>query len=346
MSELKTFKCPNCDGRLEFDTASQQLKCPYCDGTFDPAIFDEGKEYVVDNEKWNDDHYLVYTCKSCGGTIMADQDTAADSCPYCGNPIVVMGNVSGDFKPKKIIPFQQDKEKAKEEFRKHLKGKILLPKEFRSEATLDEIKGIYVPFWIFDGTANAQAWYNATRTHSWREGDYDVTETQYYRLYRSGRVSFASVPVNASKKMDNSLTESVEPFRYSDAKDFSDNYLAGFYADRYSKDVDDSRKLANNRIMNSTEQLFASTTSHFTSVTPTGSDIRVFNGKQEYVMYPMWLLNVNYKDKKYAFAMNGQTGKFVGDLPIDEMKYRFIMLGIFVITLVVLSLIQFLVIGG
>ncbi len=346
MSEIKTFKCPNCDGRLEFDTASQQLKCPYCDGKFDPALFDEGQDYIVSNETWDDSQYLVYTCKSCGGTIMADEDTAADSCPYCGNPIVVKGNVSGDFKPKKIIPFKHDKEKAKEEFKKHLHGKILLPKAFRSEATFDEIKGIYVPFWVFDGTANAQMWYNATRRHSWREGDYDVTETEFYRLYRSGRVSFESVPVNASAKMDNRLAESVEPFHYKEAKDFSDNYFAGFYADRYSKDVGESRQLANRRIINSTESMFASTTSSFDTCTPAGSDIRVYNGKQEYVMYPMWLLNVKYKDKNYAFAMNGETGKFIGDLPIDEMKYRFIMLGIFAIVTVLLSVIQFLAMRG
>ena len=32
----------------------------------------------------------------------------------------------------------------------------------------------------------------------------------------------------------------------------------------------------------------------------------------------MWILNTTWKDKKYLFAMNGQTGKFVGDLPMDK----------------------------
>ena len=32
--------------------------------------------------------------------------------------------------------------------------------------------------------------------------------------------------------------------------------------------------------------------------------------------------NVKYNGKLYTFAMNGQTGKFVGDLPVDKSKYK------------------------
>ena len=35
----------------------------------------------------------------------------------------------------------------------------------------------------------------------------------------------------------------------------------------------------------------------------------------------MWLLNTKWQDKDYLFAINGQTGKTVGDLPVDKGKY-------------------------
>ena len=38
-------------------------------------------------------------------------------------------------------------------------------------------------------------------------------------------------------------------------------------------------------------------------------------------MYPVWILNTTYKDEHYLFAMNGQTGKFVGKLPTDWGKF-------------------------
>ena len=341
MSELKEYKCPNCGGRLEFDTQTQKLKCPFCEGVFDPELFDEETDFVVSNEQWNDSDLLMYTCNSCGGTIMADEQTAASSCPYCGNPIVVTGNVSGIYKPKKVIPFAFDKKQAKEKYREFLKGKPLLPPAFRSDAVIDEIKGIYVPYWIFDGKANAGMWFDATRSHSWSDGEYNYHETSYYKVFRSGRVDFSDIPVDATSKIADDLTESIEPFDATQAKDFSSNYLPGYYADKYDVDVEESRKIANSRISNSTASLFSSTTAGYDTCVPSSSRISIVNGRQEYVMYPVWLLNVKYDGKIYPFAMNGQTGKFVGELPTDKGRYLSILLGVFLGGTALLSAIQF-----
>ncbi|MBQ3295455.1 MAG: hypothetical protein IJH00_03100 [Erysipelotrichaceae bacterium] len=341
MSELRDFKCPNCSGALEFDTKSQKLKCPYCDGTFDPEVFNEGTDFTVNNEEWNDDNIIVYSCRSCGGAIMADRDTAATSCPYCGNPVVMTSNVSGVFKPKKIIPFKLDKKQAKERYKKHLLNKYLLPDAFTSEAAIDEIKGVYVPYWLFDGRANARMWFDATRVRFYTEGDYDCTETSYYKLFRAGSVRFLDVPVDASSKIPDELTQSVEPYDNAESKDFNTSYLAGYVADKYDVDVAESRDIANSRISNSTSALFSSTTMGYDSVIPTSSSIAITEGNQEYVMYPMWLLNVDYNGKKYTFAMNGQTGKFVGDLPSDNGKLIKAMALVFFGITILGSLIQF-----
>ena len=342
MSELKDFKCPNCSGALEFDTKTQKLRCPYCEGTFDPEIFDEGTNFKVENEVWNDENIKVYSCHSCGGTIMADEQTAATSCPYCGNPVVMVSNVSGMFKPKKIVPFMLDKKQAKAKYLEHLKGKTLLPKEFTNEATIDEIKGIYVPYWLFDGKANARMWFDATRVRYYTEGEYDCKETSYYKLFRSGSVRFKDVPVDASSKVNDEIVESIEPFDISQAKDFNDTYLAGYLADKYDIEIPESREKANSRINNSTAALFASTTPGYNSVFPSGSSISINEGNQEYVMLPVWLLNVKYQDKLYTFAMNGQTGKFVGNLPADNGKFTRILAIIFISVTAIAALAQFL----
>ena len=341
VSQLKDFKCPNCGGRLEFDPKTQKMKCPYCDGTFDPEIFEEGEDYTVTSDTWEDDDAIVYTCRSCGGQIIADKDTAAGSCPYCGNPVVMTGNVSGIYRPKKVIPFLLDKKQAKERYRQFLKGKPLLPDAFKEESTIDEIKGIYVPFWLFGGKANARMWFDATRTRHWNEGEYMCTETSYYKLFRSGSVRFADVPVDASGKIDDLLTESIEPFDVSEAREFSDNYLAGYYADKYDISAEDSVAKANSRIANSTSSLFSSTTVMYETCVPSSSSITINEGRQDYVMYPVWLLNVKYAGKIYSFAMNGQTGKFVGELPTDKGKLIKIVLSVFFGVSAAMSILQY-----
>ena len=341
MSELLDFKCPNCGGQLEFDSETQQLKCPYCDGLFDPETFNGNSSYEIKNDMFEDGELNVYLCHSCGGTIMADQNTAASSCPYCGNPVAMSGNLSGAYKPKKILPFKLDKEAAKKNYLRHISGKTLLPKAFSSQATIDEIKGIYVPFWIFDGTAQANMWYDATKSRSWSDSDYYYTETQYYELYRSGRVTFQDVPVDASSKLDDTLMQSIEPYDSKDMVDFNKNYLAGYLADKYDVEAETCAETARKRIMNSTASLFSSTTAGYETAVARSSNIQLTNGQQEYVMLPVWLLNVNYQGQKYTFAMNGQTGKFIGDLPADSGKLVKIVITTFIIVTAVLSAVQY-----
>ena len=89
------------------------------------------------------------------------------------------GKFSGTLRPDFIIPFKLDKKAAKEGLTKHLHGKILLPKVFKKENHIDEIKGVYVPFWLFDTDASADIRYHATKTRFWSDSDYDYTETSH-----------------------------------------------------------------------------------------------------------------------------------------------------------------------
>ena len=262
----------------------------------------------------------VYTCKSCGGELVCDESTAATACPFCGNPIVLTGRLSGDLKPDYVIPFKLDKKAAEAALRNHMKGKRLLPNLFRSENRISEVKGVYVPFWLFDADADAHIRYHATRIRTWSDRDYDYTETQHYAILRSGDLSFTHVPVDGSSRMPNDLMESIEPFDFSSAVDFQTAYLSGYLADRYDVNADDSIGRANERVKKSTESVFASTVVGYHTVVPESTSVRLANGRVRYALYPVWLLNTVWNGKTFSFAMNGQTGKFVGDLPVDKGK--------------------------
>ena len=344
MSVLQQYKCPCCDGAIEFSSREQRMKCPYCDTEFEMETLEaydrELKEESSDDMTWDTaaggewtegekEGLRVYVCQSCAGEIVTDETTGAASCPYCGNPVVMKEQFLGDLKPYFVIPFKLDKKAAVEALRRHYKGKLLLPKVFSQENHIQEIKGVYVPVWLFDTEAQANMRWKATRVRSWSDSDYIYTETQHYSVTRGGTIAFDHVPVDGSTKMDDALMESIEPFDFSQAVDFRTAYLSGFLADRYDVGSEQSVARANDRIRTSTEQAFASTVGGYTTLIPVCNHVQLKNGRAKYALYPVWLLNTTWKGKNYHFAMNGQTGRFVGDLPMDKSALTRWFLGIF-----------------
>ena len=67
--------------------------------------------------------------------------------------------------------------------------------------------------------------------------------------------------------------------------------------------------------------LMKETVTGYSTVTTKNSNIQLKDGKVSYALLPVWILNTKYKDKIYTFAMNGQTGKFIGELPISWKRF-------------------------
>ncbi len=357
MAGLQEYKCPCCGGTIEFDSLSQKMKCPYCDTEFELEAlqgYDEDLQSDAEDEiTWDTTgtdqmdaedaaSMNLFLCKACGGEIMADANTAATDCPYCGNHVVLKGRVSGGLKPDLVIPFKLDKKAAKAAYLRHLEGKKLLPPVFKDENHINEIKGVYVPFWLFDADADANIRYRATNVRVWSDSNYDYTETSYYSIVRAGKLGFSAVPVDGSTKIPDDLMESIEPFDLKDGVDFKTAYLSGYLADKYDVDAEHSIDRANERIKRSTEAAFRDTVQGYASVQTESNSIQLRNGKTRYALLPVWILNTTWNGQKYIFAMNGQTGRLVGDLPSDPSltkKYFFSVAGI---TAAVVMGIQFL----
>jgi hypothetical protein len=232
------------------------------------------------------------------------------------------------LKPDLVIPFKVDKNAAIAALQNHYKGKTLLPKVFKDQNHIEEVKGLYVPVWLFDTDADAFVQYRATRTRTWSDSEYNYTATDHYAVLRGGGIGFENVPVDGSTKMDDALMESIEPFNIADAVPFRTAYLPGYMADKYDVDAASSIDRANKRIKQSTEDAFRSTVAGYTSVTTVDSNIRLQNGKARYALYPVWILNTDWNGQKFTFAINGQTGKIAGDLPMDKGTFWKWLLGV------------------
>ncbi len=325
------YKCPCCDAGLAFGQDDQNLVCAYCDNSFDletvRAYNEQRNKSDSSTVTWDSEQSQTmsdqetqqlqgFVCPSCGGKLMTDHQTAATFCPYCGNPAVLPDRVSGVLRPDGVIPFQTGKEDAEAAFLKLCKGKPLLPKFFSARQQVEKITGIYVPFWLYDCSSDFSGSYKATRIHTWSDRDYNYTKTDHFLLNRKAGAAFSGIPMDASSKMDDSFMESIEPYDYSQIKPFHTAYLSGFLADKYDVEAAAGEDRIRQRVGSTMDDLLQPTFLGFSSVVPTSRQLSVEQSKARYILLPVWILNTRYKDKLYTFAMNGQTGKMTGSLPI------------------------------
>ena len=353
-TQVTNYQCPSCTGPLHFSGASGRLECEYCDASYDvaeiEALYAEKEKNAaaakqtakegsagqsvpsVDGSAWDTSDFCedwgaegdgmrVYGCPSCGAQLICEESTAAASCPYCGNPTVVPGQFSGALRPDFIVPFKLSKEEAVKALKSHYKGKFFLPKSFISENHVQEIRGIYGPFWMFDGEAEGDAHYEAARSRTYRSGDYEITETKHYDVYRAGTVTFEKVPVDASSKMPDGHMDSIEPYDYKELKPFSTAYLPGFLADKFDVTVEQSRQRADQRCEGTLASALRGTVKRYDLCILRDSSVHLRRGKVHYALMPVWMLNTKWHGKDFIFAMNGQTGKLVGDLPVSWGKF-------------------------
>ncbi|MBR3181291.1 MAG: hypothetical protein IKF56_01395 [Eggerthellaceae bacterium] len=281
--------------------------------------------------KWDDsdiDNMRAYNCPSCGAQLMVDQVTAVTSCPYCGNNTVVPGQLSDVLKPDLVIPFKYDKNAAVAALKSYYQGKPLLPNSFTAENHIQEIQGVYVPFWLYSGTGTGDAVLNGRNVRTWSDKNNVYTETDHYRLYRTGIMEFDRVPVDGSSKMPDAHMDAIEPYDYSELVPFSMAYMPGYLAERYDYDVKQCDPRARNRAENTCAEEILKTGHGYMEVDVGSVDADVQWTNVAYALLPVWMLHTKWKGTDYLFAMNGQTGKLIGDLPIDQGKVtrRFIMM--------------------
>ena len=282
---------------------------------------------------------VVYNCPSCGAELICDETTVATSCPYCDNHTVIPTRYSGEFKPDFVLPFAKTKEEAIAALKSHYKGRPFLPDTFTDGNHVKEVKGVYVPFWLFDGSASGSASFEATRSRTYLSGNYRVTETDHFDVYRSGSISFLGIPVDASTKMPDDYMDSIEPFDYRALVPFSPAYLPGYLADKPDVDVEACGERADARAEVTVLDNLRDTVVGYEMVLERGSSTGVVRERSHYAMLPVWMLSTRWEDAPYLFAMNAQTGKMVGDLPVDKRKKRRAQTLIFLVSFVICLLI-------
>ncbi len=353
----KKYSCKNCGAELFFDPKSGKLHCDYCDSEYDPSEYDlkeeeaSSKDRVIlqsegahgheaakaeadskaTDDSISDEDLVVYQCPNCGAEIITADKTVATTCVYCNKAITLTQNAAGEFKPDYVLPFEIDRSKVEEAYRKLCKKSWLTPKLFLKHSTIEKIKGMYIPYWLFSFDGEADVRLHGENTKIYRMRDDEITEISMYEISEAGAASFIRIPADALVKMDNLLMDSIEPFDFSKMKPFNPAYLTGFYAQRW----DDPSEANKERVMRRAKEAFMALIKQNAGVYTTklveSEHYDWHRQKVEYVMLPVWMMYTEYHGKKYLFGMNGQNGKMLGTIPKDYGKL--IRAGIFVFLL-------------
>jgi len=326
-----TLKCNNCGGDLAFTPALQLWKCEWCDKEHTEADLQGFSQEAVNalndtvavnatRDETADGVVVTYKCSYCGAEVLTDEETAATFCVYCQRPVTIMSQVSGEFKPDVVLPFKNTKDDALEQFKAFLKGKRFVPDAYIADQNIEKLTGVYIPFWLFDGTVHFNIEAEGDIVTTTRKGDYRITRTDTYKAVRVGQLGVRNVPVDASAKTPDDVMDSIEPYEFSELKPFATPYLSGFLAERFDVSQNECFTRAEKRFVGSAEKIINSSLTQYSRVSKQRDDKRVSNSAARYGLLPVWMLHTMYEGADYLFAMNGQTGKMLGNLPMDKGK--------------------------
>lgn len=339
-------KCPACGANIKFNPKNQMWDCEYCGSKF--SLEEMKKHDNASNEKVNKKEENkkgqtlngldVYRCKSCGAEVIADTNTTATFCVYCGNTAILKEKITSGVAPSKIIPFKKVKEDAVEAFKNLSRGRPLMPKFFNNPKNIDKIKGVYIPFWAYDLSISGDICFRAEDITSWSDYNYNYVKTDRYLSLRNSNMNFNKVLVDGSTRFDDDLMDSLEPFNLDELEDYNHAYLSGFLAEKYDVESDKAIERANFRAMESAITKVMESVHHQTKVVDTNS-MNIKKMEDYYILLPVYMVNIKYNDKMYTFAMNGQTGEIVGNIPLDIKKTVIISILIFIVSFILLYLV-------
>lgn len=326
---LVSYKCPNCGGALTFHPESKTFQCDYCLSEFtkeeieEAALKSEGSAGMPEEDTGTEpggSRMVSYICPSCGAQVVTGETTAAAFCYYCHNPVVLSDQLSGEFQPDFVIPFAFDQKKAEEIFLGWIKKKRFVPKDFFSRDQIEKLSGVYFPYLVYSCRVEGKLQAEGERQRTWRAGNIRYTEHKKYRLERGGELDVKNMTRNALKKNNRALVEGVLPFDMEKLQPFHTGFLSGFLAERRDMDSEEMTPEVEEEVKSYTVQNLMDGLSDYSPVRVEESETAIHDAKWQYALLPVWVLT--YKGKEnggiYYFAMNGQTGKICGKLPVDK----------------------------
>ena len=318
--KTKKLTCPGCGADLRYEVGA--LHCHYCSYKEPLSLAPYALHYKPLQRYTPTLQKKEYSCVSCGAEFASD--AASTLCPYCKTAL--LGEFLESPKPSAIIPFKLTHKEALKRLHEHIKNLWFAPNAFIKEykqASL--LKGYYLPLFIF-----------ATKVfvrYSGERGEiYYVQTTRYIngkpRIVQEQRVRW--YPASGSLQLDfTDLQEVVvadevirRNFSLDATKAFDERFLSGFVSKEYQIDSLLAFERAKAQTLPRIEMAIRA---------DIGGDLQrihhytreYFDEKMEYVLAPLYRMEIAWRDKKFRFDIDGVSGKVQGERPYSWVKIFF-----------------------
>jgi ribosomal protein S27E len=346
--KAQRFKCDNCGAEQTFDAASGRLKCSHCGSMRDVPT---GTGTVVEYDFFSGLNAApkglnagtgtrTSKCQECGANVVFADGTTATKCTFCGSAKVLEQQENENaIRPESLLPFAVDKKRANQAFGDWLGKLWFRPSDLKKLAKVQEVAGVYVPFWTYDAhcesswTAEAGYYYYETEEYTTQENGETVVRTRqvqrinWERAWGHRADDFDDVLVCGSGGLPRELADQMHTFDTHQLVPYSPGFLAGWRAEEYAVDLQQGFGFAQQKMEAEQQKRCAKDVPGDTQ-----RNLRVDNTYSaitfKHVLLPLWIAAYRYNDKIYRFLVNGQTGEVVGKAPWSWIKIMLLVLSI------------------
>lgn len=348
--ETQTTKCASCGANMAFDPATQMLVCPHC-GRKESFRVDLGVEEIDIRNAFAADEpgsmggEISFRCDNCGAHVTLGKGEVASNCPFCGTSHIVEEEDQPGIKPNAVIPFMLDKEAVAGTCKKWARKKWLAPSSFKKSIKPKNLHGVYAPCFTFD--SNTQSVYDGRlgerRTRTVGSGKNRRTETyiKWFRVSGTYEQFFDDVTICSGSKFTQKQFDRIMPFRRDNAGVYTPEYLSGFMAYRYDKDVKTGWSEAKTRIDREIRSAiiarYSADVVDYLNVSTGHHDVTY-----KYVLVPVYVGNYTFKKKLYNLYVNGSTGKVYGKSPLSPLRVGGLVLFIVALLVGIFFLVRYL----
>jgi hypothetical protein len=272
-------------------------------------------------------------CTECGATVHVGEGERTTKCAFCGSTqVLAQATDPSAIRPESLLPFGITRQVANERFGAWLKSLWFRPSDLSKMGKVQEMGGVYVPYWSFDAAVQSswsaeRGWYYY-ETETYEENDPSgnpVTKTRQVQRTRWEPASgqrhddYRDVLVCAGKGLPADMAARFVSFDLARLVPYRPDFLAGWRAESYAVELMPAWETGQGIVAASQEKRCAGDVGGDTSRSLTVSndfDQVAF----KHVLLPVWIAAYRYKGKVFRFLVNGQTGEIVGQAPWSVPK--------------------------
>lgn len=299
--------------------------------------------------------HIEIACESCGAQLLVERHMLTAICPYCASSSIIQRPPSKDLPiPSFTIGFVIDHQRATKLVRQWIRRSHLFARSDFKRAAPELTRGVYLPAYLYGAVAasdySASIGENYTEVQTYTTTDSKgrtvtrtrtVVKTEWRPLRGEHSCYVVDVIVTASRGVNNSALEAVEPFDLRTLRRFEPSLISGWLAEEPSLTQDECFRLAQNETRGKVGVMlknFMPGDSHQSLQFQTRLSREVI----DLVLLPIWSFAIRYDPSQapLQILVNGQTGRVGGNVPISMTKVSIAVVG--VVLLIVLFILLYL----